>query len=202
MKAKDRWIRKHGEDSIRTKLLEVVSTVEELRTAEIVWIERLKTYRTRRGLNLTRGGDGIWGYKFSDEVRERFRERTAEQFSKGFPQAKMSEDQAREVISRIWGGEPVSQITKDYPVSASAIQKIRSGKLWRSLPRPDGIPPKIRSGGVNGSGRSKLSDSDIANLHAEYTGERGELKRLAEKYAVTESYVCLILKGLRRKMVE
>src|SRR5690606_7726619 len=80
-KAKDRWIRKHGSDNSRAVRLEITTSVEDLRIAEVAWIAKLGTFGTPRGLNMTRGGEGVWGYKFSDEVRERFRERTAQQMA-------------------------------------------------------------------------------------------------------------------------
>lgn len=141
-KAKDRWIRKHGSENIRSKLLEEVTTsIEDLRVAEIAWIGKLGTFGN---LNMTRGGDGIWGYKFSDETRERFRERTAEQMAVKHPRAKLDFQDVVIILERLWDGESPSNISEDYPVTSFSIQKISDGINWPNVPRP--IGPRNRPG--------------------------------------------------------
>lgn len=137
-KAKDRWIRKHGDRNIRSRQLEEVDTsIEDLRIAEISWIAQLNTFGSG-GLNMTRGGDGVWGYTFSDEVKERFRERTAQQMAVKHPRAKLSVSDVRVILERLWGGEDAVVISEDYPVSSSSIQKISDGLNWPKVPRPIG----------------------------------------------------------------
>lgn len=136
-KAKDRWIRKHGADNIRSRLLEEVTTsIGDLRIAEIAWIAKLDTHGN--GLNMTRGGDGIWGYKFSDEVKERFRERTAHQMAVKHPRAKLTAYDVEVILDRLWAGEGAAEISEDYPVSSFSIQKISDGLNWPNVPRPIG----------------------------------------------------------------
>lgn len=136
-KAKDRWIRKHGAEHIKSRLLEEVQTsIEDLRIAEISWIAKLDTYD--KGLNMTRGGDGVWGYRFSDEVRESFRERTAQQMAVKHPRAKLRSSDIPTILERLWAGEDPGIISNDYPVSSFAIQKISDGLNWPNVPRPIG----------------------------------------------------------------
>lgn len=135
-KAKDRWIRKHGAENIRSMLLErVITSVDDLRVAEIAWIAKLETFGN---LNMTRGGDGIWGYTFSDEVKERFRERTAQQMAVKHPRAKLTVSDVRVILERLWQGEESVVISEDYPVSSFSIQKISDGINWPNVPRPIG----------------------------------------------------------------
>lgn len=136
-KAKDRWIRKHGPDNIRTRLLETVTTViEDLRIAEIGWISKLGTYDN--GLNMTRGGDGIWGYTFAPEVKRWFQERTAQQMAVKHPRAKLNRHDVTLILDRLWRGESPSTIADDYPVSKFSIQKISDGINWPDVTRPVG----------------------------------------------------------------
>lgn len=68
-------IRKHGPEAFVHEELERLSdgsTPADLNTAEIGWIERLGTYG--RGYNMTRGGDGIAGWKHRDETKRRMSE--------------------------------------------------------------------------------------------------------------------------------
>jgi len=135
-KAKDRWIRKHGAENIRSMLLETVRTsLDDLRVAEISWIAKLDTFGN---LNMTRGGDGIWGYRFDDDVKERFRERTAQQMAVKHPRAKLNASDVSTILERLWGGEGPVDISKDYPVSSFTIQKISDGLNWPNIPRPIG----------------------------------------------------------------
>lgn len=44
----------------------------------------------------------------------------------------------------------------------------------------------------------KLSDRDIANIRAEYTGARGEQTAIGHRYGVSPSYISMIVRGLKR----
>lgn len=137
-KAKDRWIRKHGAENIRSQRLEEVKTsIEDLRIAEISWIAQLSTFGGD-GLNMTRGGDGIWGYRFSDEIKERFRGRMAQQMAVKHPRAKLEVSDVHVILERLWSGEESRIISEDYPVSSFSIQKISDGINWPNVPRPIG----------------------------------------------------------------
>lgn len=199
-KAKDRWIRKHGEENIRGRVLEVVTTgIEDLRIAEIGWISKLGTFESPRGLNMTRGGEGVWGYKFSEEVKERFRERTARQFAVKHPQAKMTEDQVKEVIRRLWTGESCPSIAKDFGVKPATIQKIRSGDNWPQIDRPSTPVPK----NTLNHGKRKVLDSQAQKIKDEYTGTYGDYAALGRKYGLSAVTVSDIINGKNRyKVVE
>lgn len=56
-----------------------------------------------------------------------------------------------------------------------------------------------RQGGqFDGSTRRVLSDADVADIRASYTGAWGEQSRLAERYGVNRGTITQILKGQRR----
>lgn len=185
-KAKDRWIRKHGAENIRSRLLEEVTTsIDDLKKSEKHWIDTLGTFGN---LNLTRGGDGIWGYRFSDEVRERFRERTAEQMAQKHPRARVTEDEAREIIARAWEGETNREISQDFPLSESSVSKIVSGINWPHLERPK--TPRKRN---RKAGNQRVPLEKAQEIRNSATGEWGDLKSLARQYGVCETTVSLIL---------
>lgn len=50
------------------------------------------------------------------------------------PNAKLTADSVRQIKDRIASGETNAQIAASYPVSRDLIQKIRVGKVWRSVP--------------------------------------------------------------------
>lgn len=194
-KAKDNWIRKHGSKNIRATVLESgITSIEDLRTAEIHRIEREGTYGSPYGLNMTRGGEGMWGYKHTDEARAKFRERTARQMDNKHPRAQIDESDVLSILARIWDGEATASIANDYPISAAAIQKIRSGENWPQVSRPSGTPKPVRRGNA---GAKRVSDELKAAIWEDHTGKPGELKRLSKKYMVCETTVSLIVCGKR-----
>lgn len=192
-KAKDRWIRKHGAENIRATLLETVEGEDELRASEVNWIRELGTFGTKRGLNMTLGGDGIWGLKMSEETRARLRARTAKQMAEKHPRAKLGESDVRVIINRIWNGEAVSDIARDYPVSSSTIQRIRTGQNWPNIPRPDTpVPAPKRS-----HGHPRVPEEVKDAIKKEHSGVWGENKRLAAMFGLSETTISLIVNGKR-----
>ena len=78
------WISKHGIDNISVDILEVCSSLEELKNAERVWISRFR----KAGLNLlniTDGGESASGHRWTPEQRQAQSERLLgrEGWSKG-----------------------------------------------------------------------------------------------------------------------
>ncbi|WP_419692248.1 NUMOD3 domain-containing DNA-binding protein [Burkholderia gladioli] len=64
-------IRKYGADAFSIDLIAESWSFEDLKVLEQQLIEQYGTFG-RGGYNLTRGGDGVLGITFSDEVRARF----------------------------------------------------------------------------------------------------------------------------------
>lgn len=80
-----RWVRRHGEDEVQATVLEAVTDVEQLAEREVWWIAELRLYAGDRhgGLNLTRGGDGTFGYRHTPEARAAI---TAAQRGRAYPE--------------------------------------------------------------------------------------------------------------------
>ena len=64
-----RAVRKYGFDSFEYTVLERVDE-DLLNGREVVWIEQYKTNDRKFGYNLTSGGEGTRGYKYTDEQRK------------------------------------------------------------------------------------------------------------------------------------
>lgn len=197
-RAKDRWIRKHGERNIRFTVLEAgLKTSEEVKEAEVKWVSEMRTFGTPRGLNMTRGGEGVWGLKFSEKTRARFRERTAEQFSVKHPRAIITESDVLRIIDRIWSGETSPDIARDYQVSSSSIQKIRDGVNWSHLPRPKGPPPP-RTQYHRGNLFSLEKAQELLN---DYRSEKPTLRTLAGRYGISEATASAVINRRRKYQV-
>ena len=71
-------IRKYGEENIKWEVIDKVDTWEKLEEIEMLYIQKFDTYRN--GYNMTLGGDGTIGYKYSEEQVEANRKRRKEYF--------------------------------------------------------------------------------------------------------------------------
>jgi len=67
-----RAIRKHGPDAFDLSVLEECDTEEQLDEAEKRWIRELGTFG--REYNMTEGGDGLKGYRHTEETKRRMSE--------------------------------------------------------------------------------------------------------------------------------
>lgn len=66
-------IRKHGRDAFVTEVLHQVETIEEAKRLEVLEIARHRTLTG--GYNMTAGGDGMRGLEWTEERREKLRQR-------------------------------------------------------------------------------------------------------------------------------
>ena len=65
-----RAIRKHGADRFQVETIDTADNLEDLLAKERLNIERLGTFTKKgNGYNMTLGGDGVFGFEFSDETR-------------------------------------------------------------------------------------------------------------------------------------
>lgn len=85
-----RAIKKYGFDSFDREVIEEC-TDNQVVDREMYWIEKLGTHVTNGGYNLTLGGDGgILGHRFSDESKEKMRQRAFGRKHSDITKAKMS----------------------------------------------------------------------------------------------------------------
>lgn len=74
-------LNKYGIESFEISVIDSALTREELYEKEKFWIKELNSL-TPNGYNLTKGGDGVIGYIFSEEVKKKISVRTKEVMSK------------------------------------------------------------------------------------------------------------------------
>lgn len=68
-------IRKYGVDSFRVETIEMCSSEDQLRERERHWIRELGTFIAEgKGYNATLGGDGLLGYRHTDDAKRRMGE--------------------------------------------------------------------------------------------------------------------------------
>ena len=170
-----RWMRKHGVDNIQYMVLEVLTTREELNDAEVLWIEKLNTFRSDYGLNLSAGGSSLTGYKHSEETRAKLRgrvhtEETRKKMSDswrrvGLTEArkdamrlnglrrsgenasnvKLSEYQVIQIKLELWNGVPPSLVANKFNISRNMVNHINNNRSWKHVPWPIGPRQKMRT---------------------------------------------------------
>ena len=78
-KAKTQYLynamKKYGVENLIFEVIDTASTREELYDLEIMYIEEYNSYcDNRKGYNMTLGGDGVSGYKPTEEQKQRRRQ--------------------------------------------------------------------------------------------------------------------------------
>lgn len=157
--AKCRWFRAHGTEHIRSFLLEDgLSTPEEATSAERYWILKLDTFKTKRGLNMSLGGEGITvrpsrtpaqvnatagfhrGRKRTQETRDRIsvKARQRKGLSTGGANGALSDDSVLTIKIRIWNGASPADIADEYGVTRSQIGHLSNNRSWTHVAWPYG----------------------------------------------------------------
>lgn len=170
-----RWMRKHGVENIQYKVLEELDIPEMLNEAEIRWINKLNTFGSSHGLNLSAGGSSLTGYKHSEETKRKLRGRVMSDGSRlkmsrawaksGMTEKRLTAQRQRglknsgenhhncqitfeivlEIKKALWHGEPMSIVAKQFNVSKNTINHINHNRSWKHVPWPIGPRQKMRT---------------------------------------------------------
>lgn len=143
------WIKKHGSENIRYRILEVVPREGDLYGREQWWIGHLNTV-VPNGYNLTDGGPGSTGLVFTDERKKNISnarlggrvnaEALSELRESLVNNRKLRTSDVREIKSRIWDGESQGSIAKDYDVTHTVIARIARGESFTDVEWPTDRP--------------------------------------------------------------
>lgn len=153
-KARRNWIDKHGGDNVFQDIIEVAPLCG-IENRERYWIAFYRTYKSKHGLNMTLGGEGVVGYEYSSETRELMSSRAKErirrggvhpnlisalQRSAGSANARSVSDE--ETVSKmkrdVWDGMPKTKVAEKYGVSVSFVSHMSNGRTWKHVPWPIG----------------------------------------------------------------
>lgn len=149
-----RSIRKRGSEYFSFTLIEAYATDLEAIQGEIFWISEMKQYGIPL-YNLTDGGDGISGYKFSDEQRKVRNQKIKNYWANNdhpllgtHPSAEtkllfsgsqnphhiLNEEQALQIrVEYAHSGISQRELGRKYGVSRTTIQNIVKGKKWKHI---------------------------------------------------------------------
>lgn len=158
-----RWMRKHGVGNIRFKVLETGLEECDLDPREEYWIKALETFSgdNPSGLNLSRGGKSVRGYKHSPETREKMKGRayTQETRDKMSASAKargsdhlkpfhgmfkgekssnatITNEVATQIKSDLWDGAGIKETAEKFGVGQNVVNHLLQGRTWVDTPWP------------------------------------------------------------------
>jgi len=101
-------IKKYGPENFEWKVIAKYNSLEELNKAEIKMIEKYNTFE--KGYNLTVGGEGTVGYKFTEETRKKMSE--AQKGEKSHMYGKHISEEHKRKLSEFNRGKQVSEETR------------------------------------------------------------------------------------------
>jgi group I intron endonuclease len=124
-------MRAYGPDAFRAELLQVVSSWDDACETECLMIAELDT-KLPNGLNATGGGDGNFGYEYTDEVRARM--------SASGSKKRLTEEHRQRIGAahkgRVWGPEVRANMAaakKGKKASLETREKMRQARLGKPL---------------------------------------------------------------------
>lgn len=170
------WMRKHGVENVGMFIIRTTDDLDYVKFLEQVYIENLREHGFDL-LNLTEGGDGVVGCKFSEEELERRRI------------AMTGEN------NPLWG--------KKRPEVGVNNQKLKTGKpgYWAGRPRSEETRQKLREKISGRTGIRKITDDEVRGMRQMF--REGVMQtEIAKYYDVAKSTVNSIVNYRKRKDVE
>lgn len=129
-----RALSKYGESNFKWSIIDTAENEKELNEKEIFWISEYK--KTYNLYNMTNGGEGVSGYKHTDESKKKLSEKLKGKpapnkglpaYNKGIP---MSEEQKKKM----------SEERKGKPSGAKGKKRSEESKLKQSIAMSGKIP--------------------------------------------------------------
>ena len=193
------FLRKRLSDRTRVVMavIQECSDEDELKAAEIGWIAYYRE-RGQADLNLTDGGEGMWGYRMSEEQKEEKRQSMIGRFRgeayRG--ETKLTWARVREIRSRAKSSWISQQsLADEYGVTQSVIRKVLLNTAWIDENYdPATLPSRPAETHANNRQTTREIVDEIRALRMrEWVTER----EIAKRYGMTRSNVQNILSGLR-----
>lgn len=185
------WLKSRSE---RPEDVDMVIIREALPEEDLNELEKqyIAMYRGRgmADLNHTDGGEGLSGYRRSEESRRAISEKYKKS---GGPMARLTWEDVNTIRERRKDKyEPAVPIAEEYGVSRTVIDRILNNTLWND-PGFDPEDIKPREGGFNAG--AKLTMDQAREIREFRAGVWVSAKSLAEEYGVSEPAMQGLLKN-------
>jgi group I intron endonuclease len=166
-----RAIRKYGWDQFRVEVLFESNDLQKLKSKEIEKIVELDTHvSSKRGYNLTRGGDGVLGHRHSPQTKEKLRlshlgkkllPETKRKIAEAHRGRKNTPEHNRNISLAMMGhpsykksGTPCKESTRE------KLSKIMQGKKYPSRKPPPPITEEHRQKLREGQARRRAKEQE------------------------------------------
>lgn len=139
-----RSLQKYGSQKHTFEIVEICD-IDKLNEREIFWIDFYKTYNTRHGMNCTKGGEGVKGYKWSKKARlkQSLTHKGKKPWNKGIKPDEDAREKNRQAQIKRWqlakqdplyySEEQINHRKKKDCTNLSAIRK----KMWEKIKSSD-----------------------------------------------------------------
>lgn len=207
------WIRRHGPENIIAEVLEVHEAADTLGDAEVRLIDELGTHVSRGGVNHSTGGSlGPMGFRHSaasrakmsarqrgrkpsPELRAKLRE--ASRKGERHLQAKLTDQDVTGIKERIWDGESLAELAREFGVSHGTMSNISRSRSRKHIAWPTDRERTI----VSISERHLTIPDDAVREVRRLHDEGVPLKKIAEMTGVNATSAYLIFSGQRYQHV-
>lgn len=118
-------IAKYGFENLSWKVLDYCESMEDLRNSEVYFIKELNSFIDNDGgYNLTTGGEGAT--EWSEITKDRYR-------GSNNPASRFTEEIVKDVKQRIYNGESVAKIEREYGFEDRSFRNIANCRTWRHI---------------------------------------------------------------------
>lgn len=213
-----KWMKKHGVENIRYKILEDTQTPDLLDEREEYWISKYDTLNHEAGgLNLWPGGASQRGYKHpanaktrikgrkhSEETKRKLSEASKKNKGERASNAKINNEVAQEVKKLLWSGNTIEEVYVSLGLTVGIVSMISNGQTWTEVPWPIGPRNRTNDGRRHPGDlppQTKLDENKVRNIRARAASGESH-KGLASEYGVTKENIGMIVRRKTWKHVE
>ena len=142
-----RAVKKYGCKNFYKDILDVAYNEDDLNKKESEWIQKYDAVNRDDFYNIDSGGHSHEGkITYDNEEAFQWRSSMVKQYYESIPQhhnAKMTIDEAKDIVERMKNGEPTSVIRSVYPqVSYGVLASIRRHRTWKRLTKGITFPDR------------------------------------------------------------
>lgn len=186
-------LRKYGENSFTWEVIDTAETENDLKEKEIFWITHYNSYiqnKNSNGYNMSLGGEGQSGLKWSEESKRKLSESIKlSGRTKGSKNSntKLTEEDVLQIKELIKEGFSLTEISKKHNVSHAAISRIKTGDNWYYI--GDDVSY------FEYHGNAKLTESKVIEIKLLIKEGKMNQKDIAEKFNISNTTVNKISTG-------
>lgn len=186
-------ITKYGKENFSKIIIDRANTPEELNEKEIFWIDFYKNKLCRKTYNITIGGEGVVGYKVSEETRTKLKQ------YKGEKNSRYGVTLSEETKNKISQANKGRKFTDEHKQKLSEAKKgttnwLKGKKMKDVMPEHYDRFRKMAKGRISPN-RKKVV---VMNKEREVLNRFDSIKECAEYYNAHISCIQRVLSGKRK----